>query len=54
MYAPWHTMKTTASEKSEAWRGVSIAFSREGSISVEGDRGSALVVEEVEVVQHSI
>lgn len=47
-------MKTTASEKSEAWRGDSIAFSREGRISVEGDSDSALVVEEVEVAQRNI
>lgn len=54
MYAPWHNMKTTASEKSEAWHRVSIAFNGEGSIRVEGDSGSALVVEEVDVAQGNI
>lgn len=47
-------MKTTPSEKSEAWSRVSIAFNGEGSINVEGNSGSALVVEEVEVAQCNI
>lgn len=46
-------MKTTTSEKLEAWREVSLVFSREG-VNVEGDSGSALVFEEVEVTQSNI